>query len=52
MVTPVLNNLNAVAGQCVDAKGSVFFRGNKAGTFAVAKGRYSSKRHFDNSRLV
>ena len=38
MVTPVLNNLNAVAGQCVSNKGATFFRGNKAGTFAVNRG--------------
>lgn len=38
MVTAILNNPGAVAGQNVDSSNAVFFRGNKAATFAVAKG--------------
>jgi hypothetical protein len=39
MVTAILNNPGAVAGQEVyDGTGAIYFRGNKAATFAVAKG--------------
>src|SRR4249919_690433 len=39
MVTAILNNPGAVAGQEVYANsGAIYFRGNKAATFAVAKG--------------
>lgn len=39
MVTTVVNNPGAVAGQEVyQGSGAVYFRGNKAATFAVAKG--------------
>ena len=38
MPTAVVNNPGAVAGQCVDAMGATFFRGNKAGTFSVNRG--------------
>jgi hypothetical protein len=39
MVTAILNNPGAVAGQEVyQGSGAVFFRANKAATFAVAKG--------------
>lgn len=38
MVTTVVNNPGAAAGQCADTVGARFFRANKAGTFAVARG--------------
>lgn len=39
MVTAVVNDPGAVAGQCYDPMGATFFRGNKAATFAVARGQ-------------
>jgi hypothetical protein len=38
LVTAVVNDPGAVAGQCYDPMGATFFRGNKAATFAVARG--------------
>jgi len=38
MVLATPNNPGAAAGQCVNSEGATFFRGNKAGTFAVARG--------------
>lgn len=38
MVQALVNNPGALPGQCSNAEGAIFFRGNKAGTFAVVKG--------------
>ena len=38
MPTAVINNPGAAVGQCLDPMGATFFRGNKAGTFAVNRG--------------
>jgi len=38
LVTAVVNSPGDAVGQCVDPMGATFFRGNKAATFAVARG--------------
>lgn len=38
MVTAIVNNPGMAVGQCADTTGAVFFRGNKAAGFAVARG--------------
>ena len=38
MVTALVRNPGAAAGQCASTEGARFFRGNKAATFAVARG--------------
>jgi hypothetical protein len=38
MVTAIVRNPGALAGQCASTEGARFFRGNKAATFAVARG--------------
>lgn len=43
MVLATPNNPGAAAGQCVSTEGAVFFRGNKAGTFAVNRGDILTK---------
>lgn len=43
MVTAIVNNPGMAKGQCVNTEGAVFFRGNKAAGFAVARGDFLVK---------
>lgn len=43
MVTAIVNNPGMAKGQPVNTEGAVFFRGNKAAGFAVAKGDFLVK---------